>query len=168
MPNIQKANRRYRALQRQRKYGRANCPSIALLLVLSFLCGCAERRYYPVCVYGAASGLRSTDDLKSRLQNFTSLAAGKKTKMELSPNNRVAVIKASRRGHITLAPAWPRTACIGPSRYESEYKDFKKCVDLLSLTLLNQDGLLPLGDWSDGQGVTLYCGLPIDLPAQQH
>jgi hypothetical protein len=140
---------------------------VAILIVLSFLCGCAERRYYPVCVYGSLPGIRSTDDLKSRLQSFVKVAAGKKAKMELAPSNRLVVIKASRQAHSRLASAWPRTACIGPGRDEEEYQYYKECVDLLSLTLQKHDGLLPLGDWSDGQGVTLYCAKTIDQTPRQ-
>jgi hypothetical protein len=123
--------------------------------------GCAARRFYPICVYGQIPSLHSEEDLKNKLNEFVKLTAGGRSKISIGPNGRIAVIKTSKKGHLKLIDAWARTACIGPTGYEAEYNDYKKCVDLITDTLAKHQGIMPLGQWSDGDCVTLYCGQPL-------
>ena len=128
------------------------------LLVSCFLPGCAEVRYYPLCVFGTDSRFRSDADLELKMRDFVQGVAGTDARASLSPNGRVVAIVTTSDQQEALKRAWPRVGCVGETRYDTEYRQYKNCVELLQQAMSNS-GYPPLGKWSDALGRnTLYCG----------
>jgi hypothetical protein len=89
---------------------------------------------------------------------FVHSVVGNDAQVAVSPNERLVTVRALPEKQEALSKAWPRIACVGQTRYDVEYKTYKSCVYLVE-TALKQDGIPPLGAWSDGlDDDTLYCG----------
>lgn len=136
----------------------------ALLAAVILVSGCAHTRVYPLCVYGRPPSVQTVDELRKNVRSFIVVTAGEGTSVDIGPNDRVVAVKTFKRGHERLLHVWSRAACIGPTRDELEYKDYKQCVELIDAAL-KKNGIPPLGEWSDGLGdATLYCGQSVGEP----
>jgi len=144
------------------------------LVLLTCMCGCAhvpphttasrpqQISYYPFCVFGPDPKIATQEQLHKKLTDFIRGVAGPAAQISISPNERIVAVRTSSFRHRTLAKAWPRIACIGQTRYDVEYEQYKACVFLIG-EALRGNGLPSLGAWSDGlrKQDTIYCGQPI-------
>jgi hypothetical protein len=117
-------------------------------------------------VFGPDPKISSQEALYKRIHDFVRVTVGVDARVAIAPNERSVTIEAFTHQHEVLAQAWPRVACIGQTRYDVEYGHYKACVYLIK-TALQQDGIPPLGRWSDGlrRKDTIYCGQSVDSTA---
>lgn len=129
--------------------------AIALTLLYA---GCTKLRHYPLCVFGPDPKVGSNAQLRKKLEKYVRELVGENARVAISVNERIITIETDDRTHSVIALAWPRAACIGQTRYDAEFRNYKSCVYLLE-TAMQGNGLAPLGDWSDAINQdTFYCG----------
>jgi hypothetical protein len=141
-----------------------SCGYGATLLALS---GCTQARYYPLCVFGPDPKISTQSKLHEKITSFVKDAIGADAKVSIAPNDRYVVIEALEHQHEALSVGWARVACVGQTRFDVEFRQYKACTYLISAAFKN-GGLPPLGDWSDGlrKSDTIYCGQSVgELPA---
>jgi hypothetical protein len=137
--------------------------TVVLAVLLS---GCSEVRYYPYCVFGPDPKISSQNELHKRIVQFVQGVVGNESRIEISPNDRYVTVEAFQHEHEALSRAWSRVACIGQTRYDVEYGQYKACIYMIDAAL-QRSGIPPLGKWSDGirKVDTVYCGQPVDRPS---
>lgn len=122
------------------------------------LSGCTSVKYYPLCVFGPDPKIKSRQELFNRTEKFVRTIVGEDAQIEIAPNQRVVVVKTDELHHEELAKVWPTAGCVGQTRYDVEYKQYKSCVYLIEKALSREGVPLP-GKWSDALGSsTVYCG----------
>ena len=136
----------------------ARCSGLISVATAFLVSGCATTNFYPLCVYGPAAGLESQDQLRREINEFVAVTTAGYAKTAISSNQRIVAVETESWRHQKLRLVWPRMACIGPSRYDKEYKDYRQCVSMVE-DALSHGGLPTLGVTSDGLGGdTLFCG----------
>jgi hypothetical protein len=127
-------------------------------VALYCMSGCSVTRFYPLCVFGPDSRIPSDQALHEHVDSFIRSVVGTDGRIAVAPNERFVSVDTFVWTHRTLRKVWPRAACIGQTRYDEEYDNYKACVTLIEVGL-RRGGIPPLGQWSDGIGDnTIYCG----------
>lgn len=134
-------------------------------LVFFALTGCTEVRFYPLCVFGTDPRVTTDETLHHKVEAFVRAVVGNGSRMEISVNERFVAVAAFEYQQRELSGVWPRVACIGQTRYDVEYDQYKACVALIEQGL-KVGGIPPLGNGSDGlDDSAVYCGRFVGSPA---
>ncbi|QDM21161.1 hypothetical protein FIU28_08560 [Tardiphaga sp. vice154] len=107
--------------------------------------------------------MASQAELHAKIIAFVKKTIGEEAKVAIGPNDRFVTIEALHDQHEALSSGWSRVACIGQTRFDVEYRQYRSCTYLISAAF-RDGGIPPLGDWSDGirKSDTVFCGQKVD------